>query len=108
MKLAALWIVRDPSPNSELVDVVFEMDVHRLPRARGVDQRGGVPGVRLRRAWGRPMSAACGKRCVKCDASIPPEDVVLAPDVDERCHDCADYCDDPDCAKCAAETDTKE
>jgi hypothetical protein len=42
-----------------------------------------------------------GKRCVKCDATIPPEDVQLAPDEDERCHDCADYCDDPDCAKCA-------
>jgi hypothetical protein len=54
------------------------------------------------------MSAARGKWCVKCGARIPPEDVVLAPDVDERCHDCGDYCDDPDCAKCAAETDTKE
>ncbi|HEY3821788.1 MAG TPA: hypothetical protein VGL81_31700 [Polyangiaceae bacterium] len=30
MKLAALWIVRDPSPQSGLVDVVFEMDVPRL------------------------------------------------------------------------------
>ena len=30
MKLAALWIVRDATPNSELVDVVFEIDVHRL------------------------------------------------------------------------------
>ena len=30
MRLAALWIVRDPSPHSELVDVVFEMDVSRL------------------------------------------------------------------------------
>ena len=30
MKLAALWIVRDATPNSELVDVVFNIDVHRL------------------------------------------------------------------------------
>ena len=30
MKLAALWIVRDATPNSELVDVVFEIDVHQL------------------------------------------------------------------------------
>jgi hypothetical protein len=30
MKLAALWIVRDPTPDSELVDVVFNIDVHRL------------------------------------------------------------------------------
>ena len=54
------------------------------------------------------MSAASGKRCVRCDAPIPPEDVQLAPDEDERCHDCADYCDDPDCARCAAETEKKE
>lgn len=54
------------------------------------------------------MSAALCKRCVKCDAPIPPEDVQLAPDEDERCHDCADYCDDPDCARCAVETHKKE
>lgn len=30
MKLAALWIVRDASPDSELVDVVFNIDVYRL------------------------------------------------------------------------------
>ena len=30
MKLAALWVVRDASPDSELVDVVFNIDVHRL------------------------------------------------------------------------------
>ena len=41
MKLAALWIVRDASPNSELVDVVFEIDVHRL----GNYVLGGGPGT---------------------------------------------------------------
>jgi hypothetical protein len=30
VKLASLWIVRDPSPHSELADVVFEMDPRRL------------------------------------------------------------------------------
>jgi hypothetical protein len=30
MKLEALWIVRDPSAQSELADVVFEIDVRRL------------------------------------------------------------------------------
>jgi hypothetical protein len=50
------------------------------------------------------MSAARGKRCVKCDAPIAPEDVQLPPDEPERCHDCADYCDDPDCARCAPDT----
>jgi hypothetical protein len=43
--------------------------------------------------------------CVKCDAVIPPENVLLPPGEDERCHDCADYCDDPDCARCAARSD---
>jgi hypothetical protein len=46
-----------------------------------------------------------GKHCAKCDAPIAPEDVLLGPDEEERCHDCADYCDDHDCAKCAAETE---
>jgi hypothetical protein len=39
MKLAALWIVRDPSPDSELVDVVFEVDVHRLGKPLRVRHR---------------------------------------------------------------------
>lgn len=52
------------------------------------------------------MSAERGKHCVKCGAWIPPDDVQLAPEEDERCHDCADYCDDPDCAKCAAGTNS--
>ncbi len=43
------------------------------------------------------MTAA--KVCVKCGEIISASDVQLAPDVDERCHDCADYCDDPDCAR---------
>jgi hypothetical protein len=30
MKLATVWIVRDPGPQSELVDVVFDMDARRL------------------------------------------------------------------------------
>jgi len=30
MRLAVLWIVRDPSPHSELADVVFEMNVRQL------------------------------------------------------------------------------
>lgn len=54
------------------------------------------------------MSGAAGKRCCKCDAPITPEDVRLSPGEDERCHDCADYCDDPDCAKCAAATNSNE
>jgi hypothetical protein len=54
------------------------------------------------------MNTARGERCVTCDASIPPEGVPLPLDEDERCHDCADYCDDPDCARCAADTDEKE
>jgi hypothetical protein len=41
------------------------------------------------------------KLCAKCDAAIPADDVRLPPDEAERCHDCADYCDEPDCAKCA-------
>jgi hypothetical protein len=49
-----------------------------------------------------------GKRCVKCDSWIPPEDVRLSPGEDERCHDCADYCDEPGCAKCAARDEQKE
>ena len=30
MKLAVLWIVRDPSAQSELADVVFQMNVRQL------------------------------------------------------------------------------
>jgi hypothetical protein len=41
MKLAALWIVRDPPRHSELADVVFEMDVRRL----GNYILGGGPGT---------------------------------------------------------------
>jgi hypothetical protein len=41
MRLAALWIVRDPSAHSELADVVFEMDVRRL----GNYVLGGGPGT---------------------------------------------------------------
>ncbi|HEY1697933.1 MAG TPA: hypothetical protein VGG39_37495 [Polyangiaceae bacterium] len=48
------------------------------------------------------MSAAQGKWCSKCRCRIPAEEVQLGPGVPERCHDCGDYCDDPDCARCAA------
>jgi hypothetical protein len=41
-----------------------------------------------------------GKRCVKCKARIPAHEVVLPQGVDERCHDCADFCIDPDCKRC--------
>ncbi len=41
MKLKTVWIVRDPSPQSELLDIVFEMNVPRL----GDYVIGGGPGV---------------------------------------------------------------
>lgn len=40
------------------------------------------------------------KVCVKCGEIIPAAEVQLAPGEDERCHDCADYCADPDCSRC--------
>jgi len=46
-----------------------------------------------------------GKWCVKCRVRILAEDVRLAPGEAERCHDCADYCDEPGCARCAARND---
>ena len=50
------------------------------------------------------MNAA--KTCVKCGGVIPADEAHYAPDQEERCHDCADYCDDPNCARCAR--DAKE
>jgi hypothetical protein len=41
------------------------------------------------------------KRCAKCNAALPADGVQLAAGIDERCHDCADYCDDPNCKRCA-------
>ncbi|MGH7295303.1 MAG: hypothetical protein ACRELB_10230 [Polyangiaceae bacterium] len=55
------------------------------------------------------MTAARGKWCTKCRCWIPAAEVQLPLEETERCHDCADYCDDPDCARCAAgNPDTKE
>jgi hypothetical protein len=45
------------------------------------------------------------KACVSCGEIIPTSEVQLAPDVDERCHDCADCCGDPDCSRCSPTED---
>jgi hypothetical protein len=44
VKLTTLWIVRDPSPHSELADIVFQMDVRGL----GTYVLGCPPGAWLR------------------------------------------------------------
>jgi hypothetical protein len=41
------------------------------------------------------------KQCAKCGAQIPADEVAFAASEPERCHDCSDYCDDPECTKCA-------
>jgi hypothetical protein len=48
------------------------------------------------------------KQCAKCGAEIPSEEVALAPTEPERCHDCADSCEDPACARCAPDRDEPE
>jgi hypothetical protein len=52
-------------------------------------------------AVSKDPSPTMGKLCAACDAPIPPEDLRLPPDEAERCHDCADYCDEPGCPTCA-------
>jgi len=30
MKITKLWVVKDPTPDSEMIDIVFEMDMNKL------------------------------------------------------------------------------
>jgi hypothetical protein len=44
------------------------------------------------------------KACAKCGGVIPAEEVCLAPDEEERCHDCADVCEVEECPRCKERT----
>jgi hypothetical protein len=61
-----------------------------------------VPATDVERFAHLQAAPRAPKNCAKCGGVIPAEEVCLAPDEDERCHDCADYCDVPDCPKCRA------
>ena len=57
MKLSALWIVRDPSPISEIIDILWEQDLKELEhQILGAQAVGGM-GVCVTEKWAYYTSA---------------------------------------------------
>jgi hypothetical protein len=80
---------------------IFPFDDERRVGFRGWD----VPAADVKRfahLRSAPRGAAEPKKCAKCGDVIPTDEVCLAPDEDERCHDCADVCEVENCPRCKA------